>query len=119
MAANETVAGWLDEPRAVQPPAADRAQDQRVQLPASARRWLDRRLKDTTAEATLVLWSDEGTAWVRIEQGGCSSTMGFACARSVTVAEWTAVVARISRDWRMSVKEGARGELRVAPLPRG
>lgn len=119
MAANETVAGWLDEPRAVQPLSSDRAQDQRAQLPLYARRWLERRLKDTVSEATVVVWSDEGTAWIRVEQGAAASTMGFSSGRGVTAAEWSSVVARVARDWRMSVKEGSRGELRIAPLPRG
>jgi|LNFM01.1.fsa_nt_gb hypothetical protein len=119
MAANESVAGWLDEPRAVQAPVGDHAHDQRAQLSALARRWLDRRLKDTTADATLVVWCDEGTAWVRYELGASSSTIGFACGRATSQADWSALVARVARDWRMSVKEGARGELRVAPLPRG
>jgi hypothetical protein len=111
MAANESSSAWVESPRAT----SDRGVD-RVSLPASATRWLERRLRESPSpEGALVVWGDEdGQVFVRHECGGAASTLGFRAKNGHAVAEWTSAIARTAREWKLLVRDGARpNELRV------
>lgn len=121
MAANESALPWSDTARAAS--NERHTSESRAPLPAMVTRWLERRLRECNAgdtrEATVSVWCEDESVFIRHEISAAASTIGFSSRREVSVSDWTQSVARTAREWRLTVRDGARSnELRVTPLQR-